>query len=240
MSLKIALFGYGKMGKEIEAIAKEKGHSIVLIVDENNAATISVADLKKADVAIEFSTPLTAVENIYKCFAAELPVVVGTTGWYERFDEVKHKCETNNGALLHATNFSVGVNLFFEMNRKMAVLMSGHKEYDVIVEEVHHVHKKDAPSGTALTTAADIIKHGNKKTSWRLNESNAADVLRVDAIRLDEVPGTHSVFYKSDIDFIELKHVAHSRKGFAAGAVVAAEWLQHKKGIFTMKEVLGF
>lgn len=240
MSLKIALLGYGKMGKEIEAIAVSKGHTIVLKVDESNASAITNDDLKKADVAIEFSTPHTALQNIYKCFSAELPVVVGTTGWYDKFDEVKAKCEQSNNALLHATNFSIGVNLFFEMNRKMAQLMKSHNEYDVIVEEIHHIHKKDAPSGTAITAAEDIIKHGNKKMHWRLNESPTHDILRVDAIRMDEVPGTHSIYYRSEVDLIELKHVAHSRKGFASGAVLAAEWLANKKGVYTMKEVLGF
>lgn len=236
--MKIVLFGYGKMGKEIEKIALSRGHEISLIIDLNNKDSISIDELKKADAAIEFTSPESAVNNIKKCFDAGLPVVVGTTGWYARFEEISNECLSKNATLLSATNFSIGVNLFFEMNRKLAQLMKGHK-YDVKVEETHHVHKLDAPSGTAITTANDLIQHGDKKKSWTIEKPENSDQLEIVCHRIDEVPGTHVVNYFNEVDSIELKHTAFNRKGFAGGAVIAAEWIKGKKGIYSMKDVLG-
>lgn len=238
--MNIALFGYGKMGKEIEQIALQRNHTIGLIVTQQNANTINSLSLKDIDVAIECSTPHTAVQNIKTCLTATIPTIVGTTGWYEHYDEVKELCIKQNTALLCATNFSIGVNLFFEMNRRMALLMKDHKEYDVSMQEIHHVHKKDAPSGTAISAAQDIIDILPSKDKWKLsNEVSTKKELAIEAIRTDDVPGTHSVTYKSTVDQIELKHIAHNRKGFALGAIIASEWIATKKGVFTMRDVLG-
>ena len=237
--MKIALIGYGKMGKEIEAIAIERGHRIILKVTEENKQLLSDGNLERAAVAIEFTNPDAAFQNVAACFNAKVPVVCGTTGWNDRLEEAKHLCRKKGAAFLPSSNFSVGVNLFFEVNKKLAALMNNHPEYNASVEEIHHLQKKDAPSGTAITIAEQIVEALDRKYSWKL-DGNALDELRITALREDGVPGTHKVSYTSTIDDIELTHTAHSRKGFALGAVLAAEFLAGKTGVFTMKEVLGF
>jgi len=231
--MKIALLGYGKMGRIIEILALQKGHSIVF----KNSSESSEGNFESAEVAIEFSSPEAAVANISKALEAGIPVVSGTTGWLERFDEMVKLCEKRNGSFITASNFSVGVNLFFSINEYAAKLMAPWKEYNVSVEEIHHLQKKDAPSGTAITIAEEIIKHSDKK-NWKL-DSSEENILNITAKREEDVKGTHIVSYESEIDAISLKHEAHSREGFALGAILAAEFLKDKKGIFTMKDVLG-
>lgn len=235
--MKIALIGYGKMGKEIEAIALKRGHEVILKIDKDNQDEMNIVNLKKADVAIEFSTPHTVVENIYKCFNAHLPVVVGATGWYDKFDEIIAHCEGNRGSLFHATNFSVGVNLFFKLNSYLAELMNKYEDYDISMEEIHHIHKLDKPSGTAISLANQILNKVKRKEKWSINEK-APDTLHIVDKREGEVPGTHIVKYHSSIDDIEIMHKAHSRKGFALGAVIAAEFLQGKTGVYSMNDLI--
>ncbi len=230
--MKIALLGYGKMGKEIEKIALERGHEIVLKKTEEN----DFNGLENADVAIDFSIPTAATENISTCFNYNIPVVSGTTGWLEQYDEMVVLCNEKNGAFLYGSNFSVGVNLFFELNAYLAKLMANIKEYNVSMEEIHHTQKLDAPSGTAISLVNGIIA-ATDYTNWTL-ENPSENQIHIDAKRIEDVPGTHSVFYKSVVDEIEIKHTAFSRQGFALGAVVAAEWIKGKKGIFSMKDVL--
>lgn len=236
--MKIALIGYGKMGKEIEQIAISRGHTIVLKVDRTNAVTYTAEELKHADVAIEFSIPDAAIDNINKCFAAGIPVVVGTTGWLKNLDEVKQKCLLQNQTLFYASNYSIGVNLFFELNKFLAKLMNTYPEYNVTMEEIHHVHKLDAPSGTAISLANQVIERLDTKQKWVNNTQQAASELSIISKRLDEVPGTHSVTYSSAVDEISISHIAHNRKGFALGAVVAAEWVIGKKGVLGMEELM--
>ncbi|CAL1517000.1 4-hydroxy-tetrahydrodipicolinate reductase [Chitinophaga sp. MM2321] len=236
--MKIALIGYGKMGKAIDAIATAKGHEIVLRVDVNSQHLLTRELLGQADVAIEFTTPETAYHNVLKCFEANVPVVCGTTGWLDKLPEIKALCEEKHHAFLHATNFSIGVNIFFEVNKKLAALMATQPQYDVSMEEIHHTQKKDAPSGTALTLAEQLLATVTRKTGWVNEESGQPDVLSIISKRIDPAPGTHSVTYTSGIDDISITHTAHSREGFAAGAVTAAEWLKGKAGVFTMKDVL--
>jgi 4-hydroxy-tetrahydrodipicolinate reductase len=235
--MNIALLGYGKMGKEIESIALQKGHTIILKVDETNAETFSITDLQKADVAIEFSTPQTVIANIKKCFDANVPIVVGTTGWYDSFKEIEIECQQKNGALFHATNFSLGVNLFFKVNLYLAELMNKYDSYNVEMEEIHHIHKLDKPSGTAITLANQVIEKIDRKTNWSIEEHNP-ETLFINDLREGEVPGTHIVKYISAVDDIEIMHKAHNRKGFALGAVIAAEYIKGKKGIFTMNDLI--
>lgn len=235
--MKIALLGYGKMGKEIEAIATQRGHTIVLKVDESNANSITINDLKQADVAIEFSTPHTVINNIRLCFDAQVPVVVGTTGWYDSFEAISSECKTKNATLFHATNFSLGVNLFFKVNKYLAELMNKYNDYEVEMEEIHHIHKLDKPSGTAITLANQIIDNIDRKTKWSITDK-ANDTLYIKDVREGEVPGTHIIKYKSMVDDIEIMHKAHNRKGFALGAVIAAEFVKDKKGIFTMNDLI--
>lgn len=230
--MKIALLGYGKMGKTIEKLALDKGHSVVF----KSTETSSEGNFEEADVAIEFSSPEAAFNNISKALESQIPVVSGTTGWLNRFDEITNLCKKRNGSFIYASNFSVGVNLFFSINEYAAKLMAQWEEYDVSVEEIHHTEKKDAPSGTAITIAETILKHSNKK-EWKL-EANQKKQLNISAKREKDVKGTHVVEYKSHIDTISLVHEAHSREGFAKGAILAAEWLKDKKGVFTMKDVL--
>ena len=237
--MKIALIGYGKMGKEIEQIAISRGHTIVLKVDVNNATTYAVADLKNADAAIEFSTPESAIKNIYKCFEAGVPVVVGTTGWLNKLDEVKQKCTEKNQTLFYASNYSIGVNLFFKLNESLAKLMNSYPAYNVSLEEIHHVHKLDAPSGTAITLANQVINQNKIKNKWVNTSTNNDNELSIVSKRINEVPGTHTVTYSSAVDEISIKHIAHNRKGFALGAVIAAEWVKDKKGIFGMADLMG-
>jgi len=235
--MKIALIGYGKMGKEIEAIALNRKHNIVLKVNRSNSNSITAADLKNADVAIEFSTPHTALSNIERCLDAGVPVVVGTTGWYDKFDEVRARCTQKNGALFYATNFSLGVNLFFKVNTYLAQLMNKYPDYDVSMEEIHHIHKLDKPSGTAITLANQVIAELDRKTKWSIEEKSP-ETLFIKDVREGEVPGTHIVKYQSAIDDIEIQHKAHNRKGFALGSVVAAEFLAGKTGIYTMRDLI--
>ncbi len=230
--MKIALLGYGRMGKEIEKIALERGHEIVLRKTEEN----DYSGLEYADVAIDFSIPTAATENISTCFNHNIPVVSGTTGWLEHYNDMTDLCKEKNGAFLYGSNFSVGVNLFFELNSYLAKLMANIKEYNVSMEEIHHTQKLDAPSGTAITLAQGIIAETDYK-QWTMDNANDNEIY-IDAKRIEDVPGTHSVFYKSTVDEIEIKHTAFSRQGFALGAVIAAEWILGKKGIFTMKDVL--
>ncbi len=230
--MKIALLGYGKMGKVIEKIALERGHEIVLKKDEFN----TFDGLSNADVAIDFSAPGIAVNNISTAINNGIPIVSGTTGWLEDYHKIENLCNKKNGAFLYSSNFSLGVNVFFELNNYLAKMMSKFKEYNVSMEEIHHTQKLDKPSGTAISLANAIINHTDKN-NWVIENAKEDDVF-IDVKRIDEVPGTHSVFYNSDVDFIEIKHVAHNREGFALGAVVAAEWIVGKKGVFSMKDVL--
>ncbi len=237
--MKIALIGYGKMGKAIETIAQDRGHEIVARFNSSNPPT-SVA-LKAAEMAIEISRPESAIEHMLLCFKASVPVVTGTTGWYDDFAKVEQALREHEGALLHATNFSLGVNIFFEINRKLAALLHNHPEYRVSLEEIHHLQKLDAPSGTAITLAKQILEEQSQLSAWQLienGEAEDADKLPIHAKRLPDVPGTHSVTYTSEIDSISITHEAHSRKGFALGAVLAMEFLHKKSGIYTMKDVL--
>ena len=235
--MKIALLGYGKMGKEIEKIALEKGHSIGLKVTSENAE-FSPAELLGIDVAIEFSRPEFAVSNIKKCFDANVPVVVGTTGWYEYLDEIETICVARNQTLLYATNFSIGVNLFFKLNTQLAQLMNNYPEYKVEVEEIHHTQKLDAPSGTAITLAEQVIENLDRKEGWTIDAPSTKKQIHIAALGEENVPGTHSITYTSDIDDIEITHTAKSRDGFALGAVLAAEFMSGKTGIYQMKDVL--
>ncbi len=238
--MKIALIGYGKMGKAIEAIAIEKGHQIVLKIDVDNAADLNTVNLANADVAIEFTGPHSAVGNILKCFEAGIPIVCGSTGWLSEWDAIKNDCQQKNGTLVYASNYSIGVNLFFEVNKYLAKLMNGYSEYDVTLKEIHHTQKKDAPSGTAISLAEQVMENLQRKSAWTSNDqSTQANELFIASERIDPAPGTHHVTYSSPIDDIEIIHTAHNRIGFAGGAVKAAEFAVGKKGVFGMKEVLG-
>ena len=237
--MKIALIGYGKMGHAIEEIALQRGHEIVLKVGIENVQDNTIDNIKKADVAIEFTGPEIAFDNVIRCIEAGVPVVSGSTGWLQRFEEAKAFCNKKNGALLYASNYSVGVNIFFAINKKLAELMAPHKEYDVSLTEIHHTQKKDAPSGTAITLAESILQSIDQKKKWVNEASNKSEELQIISERIDPAPGTHTITYTSDIDDIEIKHTAHNRKGFATGAVLAAEFLHNKKGIYNMSDVLG-
>lgn len=237
--MKIALVGYGKMGKAIEAIAVAQGHEVVLKIDLDNAADLNEANAARADVAIEFTGPHSAFDNVMKCLSLGLPVVCGSTGWLDRLEEVKQYCLQQQGTLVYASNFSIGVNLFFELNTYLAKLMQGYPGYEVSMEEIHHTQKKDAPSGTAITLAEQILAHIHRKKQWVNQPSNNAEDLSIISERIDPAPGTHTIKYQSPIDDIEITHTAHNRQGFAGGAVLAAEFASRNKGIFGMKEVLG-
>ncbi|MES2810809.1 MAG: 4-hydroxy-tetrahydrodipicolinate reductase [Bacteroidota bacterium] len=244
--MKIALLGYGKMGKIIEKIAIDRKHEIVLTIDQDNQHQLTTENLQKADVAIEFSTPHTVLANIDHCFKAGVPIVVGTTGWYEQLEDIKARYESSDNAFLYGTNFSVGVNIFFHINKVLAKMMNKQPYYDVQVEEIHHTQKLDSPSGTAITIAEGIIDSLDNKKQWvniLTDEDNpvddnvkAEDVL-IESLRIESVPGTHTVIYDSEVDTIEIKHTAHNRNGFALGAVLAAEWVADKKGFFTVSDM---
>jgi 4-hydroxy-tetrahydrodipicolinate reductase len=237
--MNIALIGYGKMGRAIDEIAVERGHKIVLKINDENLEDFTKDNVTKADVAIEFTSPHSAFDNIKKIIGYAVPVVCGSTGWTERISEINNFCKEQNGGFLYASNFSVGVNIFFEVNKKLAALMASHPEYNISMEEVHHTQKKDAPSGTAITLAEQILEQVKRKEKWVNAESNNTSELSIISKREDPAPGTHSIRYSSPIDDIEITHTAHSRQGFALGAVLAAEFIKGKKGIFSMKEVLG-
>ncbi|WP_316836258.1 4-hydroxy-tetrahydrodipicolinate reductase [Pedobacter nutrimenti] len=245
--MKIALLGYGKMGQIIERFALERGHEVVLKINVDNLEELTTSNLRKADMAIDFSAPDAALGNIYACFDANLPVVVGTTGWYGELQKVKDDCLSSNNTLLYGSNFSIGVNIFFYINEMLAKVMNNYPAYDVQVEEIHHTQKLDAPSGTAMTIAEGIIDQLDGKKEW-VNELEGTpfnDVLKNDQLlitsqRIEHVPGTHTVIYSSEVDDIELKHTAHSRAGFALGAVVAAEWLKDKQGFYNIADIFNF
>ncbi|KIQ18832.1 dihydrodipicolinate reductase [Flavobacterium sp. MEB061] len=230
--MKIALLGYGKMGKVIERIALERGHEIVLKKDESN----TYDGLSTADVAIDFSVPTAAVANISSAFHANVPIVSGTTGWLEHFDEMVALCNEKQGGFISSSNFSLGVNIFFELNEYLAKIMSQFDSYKVTMEEIHHTQKLDAPSGTAISLAKGVIENSNY-ANWTMDEAKNNEI-HIEAKRIGDVPGTHTVTYESIVDSIELKHTAHNREGFALGAVIAAEWLAGKKGVYSMKDVL--
>lgn len=238
--MKIALIGYGKMGKEIERIAQDRGHSIVSIIDENNLSGFDSAEFKSADVAIEFTTPASAMNNFRKCFAANIPVVAGTTGWLENMPEVKDACENKHQTFFYASNYSLGVNVFFAVNKYLAKIMNQFPDYTVKMEEVHHIHKLDAPSGTAITLAEGIIESIDRKSDWHLETEMKTSDLAIHCIREGEVPGIHEIFYESEADIISIKHDAKNRKGFALGAVLAAEFTNGKKGFLGMQDLLNF
>jgi len=237
--MQIALIGYGKMGKAIEAIALQHQHTIVLTINRRNQEMLAPENLRQADVAIEFTGPDTAAVNLRACFAAGVPVVCGSTGWLNAYDSVRKDCETANGTLLYSSNFSIGVNIFFELNRQLATLMSSFPDYRVGIKEIHHTQKKDAPSGTAISLAEQVIAVLPGKDGWINHETTDTSLVPILSERTDPAPGTHEVSYRSAIDDIQITHTAHSRQGFAYGAVLAAEYIQDKKGIFTMKNVLG-
>lgn len=237
--MRIALIGYGKMGKAIEAVAIEKGHEIVLKIDLDNAADFNKENIAKADVAIEFTGPHSAFGNVMKCLELGVPLVCGSTGWLDKFEEAKQYCLKQNGTLIYASNYSIGVNLFFELNTCLAKLMANHGDYRVSMEEIHHTQKKDAPSGTAITLAEQLLQQIKTKKHWVNHLSDNPEELEIISERIDPAPGTHKIKYSSTVDDIEIIHTAHNRVGFAGGAVLAAEFAIQKKGIFGMKEVLG-
>ena len=231
--MKIALFGYGKMGKVIDKIAKNRGHEIIYRIEENSINY----DLKKVDVAIDFSTPKAAFSNINMALENSIPIISGTTGWLDHYNKAVKLCNEKNGAFLYASNFSLGVNIFFEINRQLAKIMNNYPEYVIKMKEIHHIEKIDAPSGTAITLAESIIKETDYQ-KWSLNKDFKENEISIEAQRLSDKTGTHEVIYKSDIDEIKIKHAAENREGFGLGAVIAAEWLIGKKGVFSMKDVL--
>ena len=239
--MNIALIGYGKMGKEIEQLALEAGHQITLIIDNEKDWEEKGGDLAKADVAIDFSMPKTASSNIEKCFASNVPIVVGTTGWYSNLDKITEICKKENQSLFYATNFSLGVNIFSAINKKLAEIMNRFPDYDLSLSETHHTQKLDAPSGTAISLAEGILSKVERKTHWELMEENQvapSNALAIKAYRIKKVPGTHEITYQSDVDQIKIIHEAKSRKGFAKGALLAAEWVFDKKGVFSMNDLL--
>jgi 4-hydroxy-tetrahydrodipicolinate reductase len=230
--MKIALLGYGRMGKEIEKIAISRGHEIVIRKDVED-----IIDITLADVAIDFSVPSAAFNNITNCIENNVPVIAGTTGWLDKYDDAVDFCNQKKGAFIYASNFSVGVNIFFELNKQLAKMMSALNDYQISMEEIHHTQKLDEPSGTAITLAEGIIQNTSKK-GWELTEKANSEMIPIEAKRIPDVPGTHTIWYTSDVDTIEIKHTAHNRKGFALGAVIAAEWIIGKTGVFSMKDVL--
>ncbi|WP_339735125.1 4-hydroxy-tetrahydrodipicolinate reductase [uncultured Sunxiuqinia sp.] len=236
--MKIALIGYGRMGQAIEAIAKERGHEIVLTIDVENQHDLTKENLRKVDVAIEFTIPASALDNYKTCFASGVPVVSGTTGWLDRKAEVLDEMKKHQGTFFYASNFSLGVNLFFALNKKLAELMKVRPEYNISMEEVHHTKKLDAPSGTAITLAEDLFEIHPGKKSWTLDTPKSDDEMHIEAIREGDVPGIHRIKYESDIDYIEIEHSAKSRQGFALGAVLAAEFSADKKGLISMNDLL--
>ncbi|ALU74378.1 4-hydroxy-tetrahydrodipicolinate reductase [Tenacibaculum finnmarkense] len=230
--MKIALLGYGRMGKEIEKIALQRGHEIII-----KASGTATYDITKADVAIDFSIPDAAFNNISHCINNQIPVISGTTGWLEKYDSIVELCNQKQGAFIYASNFSLGVNVFFELNKQLAKMMQTLDQYTISIEEIHHTKKLDAPSGTAITLAEGIIENSAKK-AWELDAKTSEENIPITAIRTPDVPGTHTTTYDSIVDSIAIKHTAHNRQGFALGAVIAAEWLADKTGVFTMRDVL--
>lgn len=238
-NMKIALIGYGKMGKAIEEIALQRGHQVVLTIDQPNLHEFTQENLARADVAIEFTGPHSAYENVKRLLDWNVALVCGSTGWTEHLEEMKNKTAERTGSFVYSSNYSIGVNLFFELNKKLASLMAPHHEYEVLLEETHHTQKKDAPSGTAITLAEQVLEGIKRKKRWVNELSDNPEDLEIISQRIDPAPGTHSIKYSSAIDTIEITHTAHSRMGFAGGAVLAAEFINNRKGFFSMKEVLG-
>ena len=238
--MKIAVLGYGKMGKEIEKNALQNNHEISLIIDNENDWIEKDKDLKNVDVAIEFSTPDTAIKNIKRCFAANIPIIVGTTGWLKQFDKIKQLCLKEGQSLFYASNFSIGVNIFMEVNRQLAKIMDGFEDYNIEMDEIHHVQKLDTPSGTAISLAKDIISNIKRKDSWVNSVNPSESEIEIKSFRIGSVTGVHSIYYESDNDVIEIRHAAKKRTGFAIGALAAAEWIIGKKGVFGMKDMLNF
>ena len=236
--MKVAILGYGKMGQVIEKIALDRGHKIILKINQNNIDELNIENLKEADVVIDFSTPESAKNNIKLSIDANKPIISGTTGWLNDYNEVKEYCIQSNGTFLYASNFSLGVNLFFELNKYLAKLMKKHKQYQINLTEIHHSEKLDMPSGTAISLAEQIISESDIKNNWTLNSKKSDEELQIYSQREGNIPGTHSVNYKSEIDGISIIHEAHSRDGFALGAVFAAEWILNKNGVFNMHDVL--
>jgi 4-hydroxy-tetrahydrodipicolinate reductase len=230
--MKIALLGYGRMGKEIEKIALQRGHEIIIKTSEKEGY-----DITEADVAIDFSVPSSAFDNISNCINNQIPVISGTTGWLDKYDSIVELCNQKKGAFIYASNFSLGVNVFFELNKQLAKMMNALEQYNVSIEEIHHTKKLDAPSGTAITLAEGIIENTNKD-NWELETLTSDKNIPITAIRTPDVPGTHTTTYKSVVDTIDIKHTAHNRQGFALGAVIASEWLVNKTGVYTMRDVL--
>jgi len=238
--MKIIISGYGKMGKEVEKIALKKNHQITAILDTEEDWNNFIKKSVNADVVIDFSMPTSAIDNIKKCFALDIPIVTGTTGWHNQLEEIKNICLTNNKTLFFSSNFSIGANILFEINKRLSQLMNSQEHYDVSIEETHHLQKLDSPSGTAITLANEIIKNIDRKKNWINTEENDDSSIKIKSIRAKNITGIHSVFYESPIDIIEIKHTAKNRAGLALGAVVAAEWIIGKKGIFEMKDLLNF
>jgi len=238
--MNIAIIGYGKMGKEVEKLANEKGYKISLIIDIDNLSDLTPENLGKSDVAIEFTTPQTAAENILKCFDAGIPVVTGTTGWLDRFGEIKRICLEKKQALFYAPNFSPGVNILFELNRRLAGIMKNFSGYDVNIEETHHTQKLDSPSGTAVALADEIIENIPGKKSWANKLSEDPEILNIISYREGNIPGIHTITWDSDIDTVQIRHSAKNRKGLALGTMLAAEFIIGKKGVFGMKDLLKF
>jgi 4-hydroxy-tetrahydrodipicolinate reductase len=238
--MKIALIGYGKMGKTIEEIAVSGGHTIVLKVSIDNLEDNTIHRIREADVAIEFTGPESAFDNIIRCLDAGVPVVSGSTGWLSKLEEVRQYCVKKNGTFLYASNFSIGVNIFFELNKRLAALMAPHPEYEPRITEIHHTEKRDSPSGTAITLAEQLLEKIQRKKGWVNHISDNLDELAILSERVDPAPGTHTIEYNSAIDTITITHTAHSRRGFAAGALLAAEFIATKKGLYRMSDVLGF
>lgn len=238
--MRIALIGYGKMGRMIEEVALQRGHQVVLKIDKDNEMDFTAENMAQVDVAIEFTAPDSAFENVKKCIALGVPVISGSTGWNASMDVVKKYCLEKGGAFLHASNFSIGVNIFFEINNRLAQLMATQPDYEVSLKEIHHTQKVDKPSGTAVTLAEGILQHLPRKQAWTIEKGDDPSKLLISSERIDPAPGTHYVKYTSPIDDIEIIHTAHNRKGFATGAVLAAEFIKDKKGVFTVKDVLGF
>lgn len=240
--MNILLLGYGKMGKTIEQLAQERGHHIIERIDLHNAESLQKLDTSKVEVAIEFSQPDAAAQNIRYCLQHGIPVISGTTGWLKEKPAIEDYCVEVNGTFFYASNFSIGVNIFFKLNQYLAGIMKNYADYEPFIEEIHHTEKKDAPSGTAITIAEDILKELKQKFEWELqrNNENYRDTgkLPIKAVREGQTPGTHIVTYSSEIDDVEIKHTAHSRKGFALGAVIVAEWIKNKKGVLTMHDFL--
>ena len=238
--MNIALVGYGKMGKIIEEVALSRGHQVNVKIDIDTLSDFNADKFAQVDAAIEFTGPHTAFQNVMRCLSMNTPIVCGSTGWLEHIKEVENKCKEVNGSFIYASNFSVGVNIFFEVNKKLAQLMEGQLQYDVRIKEIHHREKKDAPSGTAISLAEQILENNSSKKKWINDNPSQKDELQIESERIDPYPGLHEVIYDSAIDEIRIAHNAHNRNGFALGAVLAAEYIYGKQGMFTMKDVLGF